>query len=236
MNSCLVRRNLEQFVFSLPIRPLIADWRTASPRFITRLIERMEGFVEFRSSDWSVSHSAVVGDQTCRGRLFNGAASIILRPDELALNFDNVALDAYQIVFETLRRTLSLMEAEFSHHPYQSCNVTCVQHADAPSPESADAYLAQFSYSGTLVVLETLPRLTYEPSLRVVLPGANGEFRLQRTVEKSAARESALFISTTILFSKEMMASGSAPEMAQFFEEACQCADKAVGLEWEESA
>jgi len=236
MHSCLVQRNLEQFEFRLPIRPLIADWRTASPRFIAGLTERMAGFVDFRSLDWSVTDSAVIGDQSCRGRLFNGAASITLRPDELLLTFDNVARDAYQVVFETLRRTLGLMEADFSHHAYDSCNVTCVQHADVASPEAGDAYLAQFSYLDTEVVVEGIPQLTYEPSLRVVLPGTTGQFRLQRTVEKSAARVGALFISTSILFSKEMIVASSAPEMASFFENASESADEAIGLLWEESS
>ena len=236
MNPCLLRRNLEQFGFNLPIRPLIADWRTASSQFIAGLTERMSGFIEFRSQDWSVTDSAVLGDRSCRGRLFNGAASITLRPDQLTLNFDNVALDAYQVIFETLRRTLNLMEAEFSHHSYDSCDVTCIQHADASDPESVDGYLAQFSYSGTLSVFESLPHLRYEPSLRIVLAGANGDFRLQRTVEKSAARVGALFVSTSIFVSKKTISSGSTPEMTQFFEEACRCADKAIGLEWEGSS
>ena len=196
----------------------------------------MAGFVELRSLDWSVTNSAVVGDQSCRGRLFNGAASITLRPDELKLDCNNVAPDAYPVVFETLRRALSLMDADFSQHPYDFCSVTCNQHADVSGPESADAYLAQYSYPHTLTVLEGLEHVTYEPSLRILLPWDNGEIRLQRTIEKSAVTPGALFVSTSILFSKGMIASSGAPEIMQSFQDACRYADQAIGLEWEGSS
>lgn len=233
MNPCLLRRSLEDLAFSLPLGPLIADWRAATPKFIGGLTERMAGYLELRSPDWSVTDSGVLGDRSCQGRLFNGAASITLTPDELKLNFSNVARQAYDVVFETLRRTLHLMDAEFGDHPYDSCNLICVQHADLLDSDSADAYLAQFSYTSTLLVIDKIPQLHYEPSIRVVLPGADGSFRMQRTVEKSAARSGALFVSTGILFSKDMIASGSASEMVQCFEEACHFADRAIGLEWE---
>lgn len=235
MNSLVVRRSPADFSFNLPFRPLISDWRAATPKFISGLTERLEGFPELRSPDWEVTDSGVVQDRSCRCRLFAGAATITLKSDETTLNFSNVARQAHEVVFEIARRTLGLMDSEFAGHPYDSCNLICTQHADALDPEAVDAYLAQFSYPGTLLALEGFSQVTYEPSLRVVLPGVDRDFKLQRTIERSAARLGALFVSTGILLSKEMVASATAPEMAQFFEEACHCADQAIALEWETS-
>ena len=233
MSPFVVRRSPADFSFSPPVRPLIPDWRAATPKFISGLTERLEGFPELRSPDWEVTDSGVIQDRSCRCRLFAGAATIALKSDGIALNFSNVARQAHEVVFEIFRRTLGLMDSEFASHPYDSCNLICTQHADALDPETGDAYLAQFSYPGTSLALEEFPHVIYEPSLRVLLPGVNGEFKLQRTVERSAAQPGALFVSTSILLSREMIASASAPEMAQFFEEGCRCADKAIALEWE---
>jgi len=76
----LLQRNHEEIVVRLPLQPLIADWELAAPRFMEGLTERLTSLVEIRSSDWNVSNSSVVGDRACRGRLYQGVASVVLRP------------------------------------------------------------------------------------------------------------------------------------------------------------
>lgn len=235
MNPCLLLRSAQDLDFSLPFRPLIADWRTTAPRFISGMTERLQGFPELRAPDWDLTDSGVLQDRSCRCRLFGGAATITLRSDEVTLRFSNVARQAHEVIFEILRRTLDLMESEFMDHPYDSCNLTCTQHAEISRPESADSYLSQFSYAGTLLAIEKKPQLQYEPSIRIVLPAADRSFRVQRVVEKSAERSGALFVLTSFLLDKQVISSRSAVEMVRFFEEICDYTDHAIGLVWEAS-
>ena len=232
MNPCLLLRSPQDLGFSLPLRPLIADWETATPKFISGLTARLQGFTDLRSADWEVTDSGVLRDRACRCRLFGGAATITLRPDEITLDFSNVVRQAHAVIFEILGRTLDLMNTEFPDHPYDSCNLTCTQHADVSSSDSADSYLSQFSYAGTSLTIANSPQLQYEPSIRIVLSSDDGMYRTQRVVEKSGARDGALFVFTSLLLDRRMTSSHDTTQMTQFFDEACERADQAIGLVW----
>ena len=233
MISCVARRDAAQIRFVLSLRPFIAEWQSAISRFSAGLTGRLVGLSEPRASDWSAQDSPVLGERICRCSLFSGASSVTLSPGELALSFSNVRHEAYPVVFDVLSRTLDLMRSEFSAHPYEICDLTSTQHADALDEDSVHTYLLQFTHAGTISAVYAEPSLEYEPSVRIVLVATDRKSRIQRIVERSALRPRALFVSTQVSCASDILGSGKPQEIQDFFVDSCRHADEAIALNWE---
>lgn len=232
---CAVRRDAEDMRFVLSLRPLIADWRAAVPLFMAGLAERLgslSDLVEPQASDWTVQSTDAVAARFCECRLLRGAVTITLRPHELSLSFTTVRTEAYGPVFDVLSSSFELMRTRFSDHALEVIELTSVQHAEILEKLSAEAYLGQFVHPALVQSVSEGLSVQYEPSMRTLLVGTDGKFRIQRIMERSAVRQGALFVSTHISSAGDRVAP-TKEGLLSLFRDSCQIADVVVALRWE---
>ena len=221
--------------FVLSLRPLIADWHIAVSLFMTGLAERLGRFsdlVEPRASDWTVQSTDAVAARFCECRLLRGAVTITLRPQELSLSFTSVRREAYGPVFDVLGGSSEVIRSRFSDHTLEVVELTSAQHAEVLEGASAETYLSQFVNPALAHFVSEPAGIRNEPSARILLVGADGKFRIQRIMERSATRQGALFVSTHISSAGDHVAP-TKEGLLDFFRNSCQTADEVVALRWE---
>ena len=228
MRSCSVRSTEEQIEFTLRLNPFITDWNAAPPKFFAGLTHRLHDLHALEPQDCGHNSSGSLADVWCRCRLFGGAATATLRTSEVCLRFDRVQRQVHPIVYEAIRRTLDLIEADFSAHQYETGFFTLNQHVLVIEDLSADAFLDQFKYPDTILTLSPDSELTYQPSVRVLFSNDRGT--VNRVIEKSAAVDGGLFVSTNIVLNGASFTSDTFEQVARGFIDAV---DDSVGLTWE---
>ena len=228
MNVLLVKPQTEQLEFNVKLRQFITEWPAAQQKFFASIPISLAGLLTILPQDLSADFSSSLGDVSCKCQLFGGAGNVVLRSDALTSNFTNVAHASYPVVFETVRRLIDLLAANFSAHGHDFFSLNSIQHMDAADIGSVDAYLGQFAQQGAIAAIEPETGITYQPSTRITLVDEDRTWVLHRLVEKSESLDSGLFVTTRIFIPTPTVAVFDGLE--QLVERLHGVADRAVGL------
>ena len=229
MRTLRVTPHAEQIELRVRLRRFITDWRSAQEKFVAGVTRRLYDMSAIRPHDLSVSYTNSLGDASCTCRLFEGAASIVLHADTLKFSFANVTRDAYQVVFEVIRRGWEFLAAEFPENGIAWFSLNSSQDVAAPDDAPVDTYLSQFAHEGAVAIAALEPGIKYQPSIRVTLTERERHWQLHRSVEESTSLDNGLFVTTTIFMPEsEIEAFGGLDQVVARLHE---MADRAVGLD-----
>ena len=233
MNVLRVRNHHAVVNVSFDLSRFIADWPSAQSKFISGIADGFRDWLPIGPRNFSVTPAVALEDVRCRCQLFGGACSIVLAPDTLRLDFDNVKQGSGPVVLETVRRAAEWFAGALGDHGQDRLSFQALAHMEALEADAADAYLAQFMPAEADELMRSEPNVKCLPSTRVVLSGETEGWLLERVVEKSPSVDNAVSVNTLVhMQSPDSM---EFDDQVRLLDRANKLADRAVGLDCEEA-
>ena len=233
MQILRVRHRDSEIHVSFKLNRFIADWPSAQSRFISGIADGFRDWHPIGPRNFNVTPAFALEDLRCKCRLFGGACSVVLAPETLHLDFENVKRESWPVVEETIRRASEWLAGVLGDHGRDLLSFQTLAHLEALEADAADAYLGQFMPAEADELLRSEPDVKYLPSSRTVLSGEAEGWLLWRMVEKSASSDNAVFVDTRVHV--------QSPDPARFddqmrlFDRVEKLADRVVGLDCEEA-
>ena len=232
MKVLRVRHHDATIHVSFELSRFIADWPSAQSSFISGIADGFRDLHSVGPRNFSVTQAFALEDLRCRCQLFNGACSIVLTPDKLQLDFENVKQGIRPVVLKTVRRASEWLAGTLGDHGRDWLSFQTLAHMEALEADAADAYLGQFMPAEADELLKSELDVTCLPSNRTVLSSEAEEWRLWRVVEQSLSIDNAVFVDTRVyVLSSDSM---GFDDQMRLLDRAEKLADRAVGLDCEE--
>ena len=217
---------------SFKLSRFIADWSSAQSSFISGIADGFRDWLPIGPRNFSVTPAFALEELRCRCQLFGGACSIVLAPDTLQLDFENVKQGTRPVILETVRRASEWLAGALGDHGRDWLSVQTLAHMEAREADVVDAYLGQFMPAEADELMKSESNVKYLPSTRIILSGEGEEWRLWRVVEQSLLIDNAVFVDTRVhVQSPDPM---GFDDQVRLFDRAEKLADRAVGLDCEE--
>ena len=211
----------------------IADWPSAQSSFIGGIADGFRDWLPIGPRNFSVTPAFALEDLRCKCRLFGGACEIVLEPEALRLDFENVKRENDPIVQETARRALEWLAGALGDHGLDRLSLQAFADMEALEAGAADAYLDHFMPAEADELMRSEPNVKCLPSTRIVLSGEEGDWGLRRSVEKSLSIDNAVFVHTSVyVLSPDPV---GFDDRMQLLGRVAKLADRAVGLDREEA-
>ena len=218
---------------SFKLTRFIADWPSAQSSFISGIADGFRDWLPIGPRNFSVTPAFALEDLRCRCQLFRGACSIVLAPDSLQLDFENVKRENDPIVQETVRRASEWLAGALGDHGLDRLSLQALADMEALEAGAADAYLDQFMPAEADELMKSEANVKCLPSTRIVLSGEGGDWELRRSVEKSLLIDNAVLVHTSAyVLSPDPVGSD---DQTRLFGRVSKLADRAVGLDREET-
>ena len=218
---------------SVKLTRFIVDWPSAQSSFISGIADGFCDWLPIGPRNFSVTPAFALEDLRCKCRLFGGACEIVLEPEALRLDFENVKRENDPIVQETVRRALEWIAGALGDHGLDRLSLQACAHMEALEAGAADAYLDQFMPVEADELMRSEPNVKCLPSTQIVLSGEGGDWELRQSVEKSLSIDNAVFVLTSA-YVLSPDPTGSDDRM-QLLGRVTKLADRAVGLDREEA-
>ena len=233
MKVLRVRLHDATIAVSFELGRFIADWPLAQSRFISGIADGFRDWLPIGLRNFSVTPALALEDLRCKCRLFGGVCEIVLDPEALRLDFENVKRENDPIVQETVRRASEWFGGALGDHGLDRLSLQEFTHLEALEAGAADAYLDQFMPAEADELMKSEANVKCLPSTQIVLSGEEGDWELRRSVEKSLLIDNAVFVHTSVYirsldpvgFDDQMLLLGRVGKLA----------DRAVGLDREEA-
>ena len=194
MKALRVRHHDAEINVSFSLNRFIADWPSAQSKFIRGIAD---GFREWFPRDFRVAPAFAIEDLRCKCRLLGGQCEIVLGPELLQLDFENVEREERDVVEEVIRKASEWLVTDLGDHGRDLFSFQTFAHVEALEAEAVDAYLGQFAPAGVDELMRSEPEVQYLPSGYTALSGEKERWRLRRVVEKSAIKNT-LFVDTRV--------------------------------------
>lgn len=231
MKVLRVRHHDASVTVSFKLNRFIDDWPSAQQRFISGITNGFHDWHPISSRNFTLTPAFALQDLRCKCQLFGGACSLVLAPEALQLEFENVTTRVQPVVLETIRRASEWFVGALGDHGRDWSSFHTLTHMEALDADAVDAYLGQFLPAEADELAETEPRVKYLPSSRTVLSGEQEGWLLQRVVEKSGLIENGVFVDTRIEIQSSDL---GIDDLMQLLARIRRLADRAVGLDCEE--
>ena len=215
---------------SFKLTRFIADWPSAQSSFISGIADGFRDWLPIGPRNFSVAPAFALEDLRCKCRLFGGACSIVLAPDSLQLDFENVKRENDPIVQETVRRASEWLAGALGDHGLDRLSLQTFAHMEGLEAGAADAYLDQFMPAEADELMKSEANVKCLPSAQIVLSGEEGDWVLRRTVEKSPLIDNAVFVHTSYVHSLDHV---GFDDQIRLLVRVDKLADRAVGLDCE---
>ena len=217
---------------SFKLGRFIADWPSAQSKFITGIADGFRDWLPIGPRNFSVNPAFALEDLRCRCHLFGGACSIVLAPEALQLDFENVKQGDGPIVQETVRRASGWLADALGDHGRDSLSFQTTAHLEALEADAADAYLAQFVPAEADELMRSEPNVKCLPSSRILLSGETEGWVLRRVFEKSLSADNAVFVHTSVYM--QSLDPVGFDDQIRLLGRVEKLADRAVGLDCED--
>lgn len=232
MKVLRVRNHHAAINVSFRLSRFIADWPSVQSRFISGIADEFRDWLPIGPRNFSVTPAFALEDVRCRCQLFGGACSIVLTPDTLHLDFENVKQGSGSVVLETVRRASEWFAGALGDHGRDRLSFQALAHMEALEADAVDAYLGQFVPAEADELMKSEPNAKWLPSTRTVLSGEGEGWVLWRVVEKSMSIENAVLVDTQVhIQSPDRM---GFDDQKQMIARVDKLADRAVGLDYED--
>ena len=232
MKVLRVRHHDAAINVSFKLTRFIADWPSAQSKFISGIADGFRDWLPIGPRNFSVAPAFALEDLRCKCRLFGGVCEIVLEPEALRLDFENVKRENGAVILETVRRASEWLAAALGDHGRDLLSVQAFRHMEALEADAADAYLAQFMPAEADELMRSEPNVKCLPSTRIVFSGETEGWRLWRVVEKSLSIENAVFVDTRVqVQSPDRM---GFDDQVRLYDRIEKLADRAVGLDCED--
>ena len=212
----------------------ITDWPSAQSKFISGIADGFREWIPIGPRDFSVTPAFALEDLRCKCRLFGGACEIVLGPEALQLDFENVQPGNRPVVLEAVRRASGWLAAALGDHGRDWSSFQTHAHLEALEAGAADAYLDRFVSAEAGELTKSEPSVKCLPSSRTVLSEEAEGWLLWRVVEKSATIENAVFVDTRVQYPAPSDPMGF-DDQIRLLDRAEKLADRVVGLDCEEA-
>ena len=216
---------------SVKLTRFIADWSSAQSSFISGIADGFRDWLPIGPRNFSMTPAFALEDLRCRCQLFGGAGEIVLAPDSLQLDFENVKRGNDPIIRETVRRASEWLAGALGDHGLDRLSLQAFAHMEALEAGAADAYLDQFMPVEADELMRSEPNVKCLPSTQIVLSGEEGDWVLRRVVEKSLLIDNTVFVHTSVY----VQSSDPVGFDDQLLARVEKLADRAVGLDCEEA-
>ena len=217
---------------SFKLTRFIADWPSAQSSFISGIADGFRDWLPIGPRNFSVIPAFALEDLRCKCRLFGGVCEIVLEPEELRLDFENVKRGNDPIVQETVRRALEWLVGALGDHGLDRLSFQAFADMEALEAGAADAYLDQFMPAEADELMKSEANVKCLPSTRIVLSGEGGDWVLKRSVEKSLLIDNAVFVHTS--FYMHSLDPVGFDDQRRLLGRVDKLADRAVGLDCED--
>ena len=232
MKVLRVRHHDATIHVSFELSRFIADWPSAQSSFISGIADGFGGWLPIGPRNFSVTPAFALEDLRCRCQLFGRACSIVLAPDTLQIDFENVKRESRPVVLETVRRASAWLADALGDHGRDRLSFQTTAHMEALEADAADAYLAQFMPAEADELMRSEPNVKCLPSSRILLTGEAEGWVLWRVVEKSFSLDNAVFVDTRVhVQSPDPM---GFDDQMRLLDRVEKLADRVVGLDCEE--
>ena len=232
MKVLRVRHHDAAINVSFKLGRFITDWPSAQSRFISGIADGFRDWLPVGPRNFSVAPAFALEDLRCKCRLFGGVCGIVLEPEALRLDFENVKRENGAVILETVRRASEWLAAALGDHGRDLLSVQAFRHMEALEADAADAYLAQFMPAEADELMRSEPNVKCLPSTRIVLSGETEGWMLWRVVEKSLSIGNAVFVDTRVqVQSPDRM---GFDDQVRLYDRIEKLADRAVGLDCED--
>ena len=211
----------------------IADWPSAQSMFISGIAAGFRDWHPIGPRNFNVTPAFALEDLRCKCRLFGGQCEIVLAPEVMQLDFENVKRKARPVVLETVRRASEWLAGALGDHGRDLLSFQTLAHLEALEADAADAYLGQFMPAEADELLRSEPDVKRLPSSRTLLSGKAEGWLLERVIEKSLPIDNAVFVSTRVHV-QSSDSRGFDDEM-RLLDRVEKLADRSVGLDCEEA-
>ena len=232
MKALRVRTHDAAINVSFKLSRFIADWPSAQSSFISGIADGFRDWLPIGPGNFSVTPAFALDDLRCKCQLFGGACSIVLAPEALQLDFENVKQETKPVILETVRRASEWLAGALGDHGRDWFFFQMQAHMEALEAGATDAYLVQFMLAGTDELMRSEPNVKCLPSSRTVLSGEAEGWRLERVVEKSLSIDNAVFVGTRLHV--QSPASMEFDDQVRLLNRVEKLADRAVGLDCED--
>ena len=233
MKVLRVRRHDSEIHVGFKLNRFIADWPSAQSMFISGIAAGFRDWHPIGPRNFNVTPAFALEDLRCKCRLFGGQCEIVLAPEMLQLDFENVKREARTVVLETVRRASEWLAGALGDHGRELLSFQTLAHLEALEADAADAYLGQFMPAEADELLRSEPDVKRLPSSRTLLSGKAEGWLLERVIEKSLPINNAVFVSTRVHV-QSSDSRGFDDEM-RLLDRVEKLADRAVGLDCEEA-
>ena len=236
MKVLRVRHRDARLNVGFKLNRFITDWPSAQSKFISGIADGFRDWHPVSPRNFSVTPAFALEDLRCKCRLFGGACEIVLGPEALLLDFENVQPGTRPVVLETVRRAWEWLADALGDHGRDWSSFQTHAHLEALEADAADAYLGQFAPTEAGELATSEPGVKYLPSSRTVLSGEAEGWRLWRVVEKSESIENAVFVDTRVHVNYPDQSDPMGfDDRMRLLDRAEKLADRVVGLDREEA-
>ena len=218
---------------SVKLTRFIADWPSAQSSFISGVAEGFRDWLPIGPRNFSVTPAFALEDLRCKCRLFGGVCEIVLEPEALRLDFENVKRENDPIVQETIRRASEWLAGTLGDHGLDRLSLQVFADMEALEAGAADAYLDQFMPAETDELMKSETNVKRLPSTQIVLSGERRDWKLRRSVEKSLLIDNAVSVQTSVYV--RSLDPVEFDDQIRLLGRVVKLADRAVGLDCEES-
>ena len=218
---------------SFKLTRFIADWPSAQSSFISGIADGFRDWLPIGPQNFSVAPAFALEDLRCKCRLFGGACSIVLAPDSLQIDFENVKRENDPIVQETVHRALEWLAGALGDHGLDRLSILALADMEALEAGAADAYLDQFMPTEADELMKSEANVKCLPSTQIVLSGEARDWVLRRMVEKSLLLDNAVSVQTSV-YMRSFDPAGFDDQM-RLLGRVAKLADRAIGLDREEA-
>ena len=232
MKALRVRTHDATINVSFKLTRFIVDWSSAQSSFISGIADGFRDWLPIGPRNFSVTPAFALEDLRCKCRLFGGVCEIVLEPEALRLDFENVKRENDPIVEETVRRASKWLVGALGDHDLDRLSHQAFAHMEGLEAGAADAYLDQFMPAEADELMKSEANVKCLPSTRIMLSGEEGDWELQRTVEKSLLVDNAVFVHTLVhIHSLDPV---GFDDQGRLLARVNKLADRAVGLDRED--
>ena len=218
---------------SFKLTRFIADWPSAQSSFISGIADGFRDWLPIGPRNFSMTPAFALEDLRCRCQLFGGACSIVLAPDSLQLDFENVKRENDPIVQETVRRASEWLAGALGDHGLDRLSLLALADMEALEAGAADAYLDQFMPTEADELMKSEANVKCLPSTQIVLSGEERDWVLRRMVEKSLLIDNAVSVQTSV-YMRSLDPAGF-DDQIRLLGRVAKLADRAIGLDREEA-
>lgn len=199
MKKCMpVQIDSEYFSFSIPLNPFIVEWGKTKEIFISciaRDIMTTYGGAELQHFVCSSSDSLV--DSWCKYSIFGGMNNLILRPDQLQFNFENISLTNNEEIGNLITKCFNILLPKLGYKDVNSFSINVSDHVTIKDG-SKNEYFEKYDKELMMGEISMEKGMNYKPSVSVIFESENRERILRYSVEPSAISTSDLFVAINI--------------------------------------